>query len=70
MGEWMMLPEAEDVIAERINRFQLPHRKGNWVLRTTGVDRISGLASNIDYNDIANMADVAETPLWECELPS
>ena len=66
----MMLPEAEDVIAGRINRFQLPHRKGNWVLRITGVDRLSGLVSNIDDNDIANMADVAEAPLWECELPS
>ena len=63
MGEWLSHPEAENIIAERISRF------GRWrVYRVTGVDRISGLASNFDKNDIATMADVAEAPLWECEF--
>ena len=66
MGEWLSHPEAENIIAERISRFRsFPNGRG-W--QYTGIDRISGLASNFDYNDIANLDDVAEAPLWECEL--
>ena len=67
MGEWLSHPWAENIIAERISRFGSIPRGRGW--RVTGVDKLSGLASNFDKNDIANMADVAEAPLWECELP-
>ena len=70
MGEWMLLPQAELVIAERISRFKVKRAgspRHTW--RTTGLDRISGLVSNVDWYDIANLADVANVPLWECELP-
>ena len=68
MGEWMMLPEAEYVIEQRIARFQSQTKKANrW--RLTTPDNLSGIVSNIDFNDIANLADVGEVHLWECEIP-
>ena len=60
----MMLPEAESVISDRIDRFTTARG-----LRFTSLDRLSGVVSHIDYNDIANLADVKEVPLWECEIP-
>ena len=65
MGVWMTLPETESSIEERTSRFWAVKR--GW--RMTGLDRISGLVANFDRNDVANMADVCEVPLWECEVP-
>ena len=75
MGEWMTFPGAEDVIAERTSRFGVITRyhsngrrtKGN--MRICNLSGISGLAANIDWEDIANLADVGDVPLWECEIP-
>ena len=69
MGEWMLLPQAELVIADRISRFKVDRPRRPW--RTTGLDLISGLVPNVPYypDDIANLADVADVALWECEVP-
>lgn len=69
MGEWMMLPEAEYVIAARITRFRSAQNRQRWTWKFTGPDHLSSLVSNIDFNDIANLADVGDVPLWECEIP-
>lgn len=74
MGQWMLLPVAEDVIAGRINRFGVRARKRRagsikWEMRISNLDDISGLISNVDPMDFANMADVADVPPWECEIP-
>ena len=73
MGEWMMFPGADGVIAERVSRFGVPRP---WWVRRGGTERIcnlsviSGVLSNFDKTDVANLADVGDVPLWECEIPS
>ena len=67
MGEWMMLPQADAVIAKRTKRF-IERRDYYW--RGTQLGNLSGFASNIDFTDIANLADVEGVPLWECERDS
>ena len=62
-----MLPQADSVIAEHVNRFVVNPR-GRFKYRNTGLDRVSHLVSNVDWNDIANLADVAEAPPWDCEI--
>ena len=38
-------------------------------MRICPLDSISGIASNIDYEDIANLNHVSEVGLWDCEIP-
>lgn len=66
MGEWMTIPGAEEAIAARINRFRLPRRRER---------HYSKIAVEYDLlvfcpgRDTANLNDVGEAPLWECEMP-
>ena len=64
MGEWLMIPETEEMIVVRINRFK--YRRGR---REKGPSRFHDLRVYFDGNDIANLADVSDEPLWECEVP-
>lgn len=69
MGEWMMIPEAEEMIAERSGRYYFRKHCGT---RRYAVSEIPfSLFVQFDTNDIANLNDVEEAGhLWECEIPS
>ena len=68
MGEWMMIPEAEQVIATRIRRY----RYQRTITRRYAIAEVPmDLFVQFDINDIANLNDVAEAwPPWQCEIPS
>lgn len=73
MGAWMLLPCAEEVIAERVDRFwSTSNRKGG--RRRPMVSRCSDLLANPgnDPSDIANLDDFNDEmiSLWACETPS
>ena len=62
-----MFPEAEEVIANRIKSRRFSRQKGRpnrWPYSSSHWD----LNVFFDFSDIANLADVAEVPLWECEM--
>ena len=66
MGEWMMFPTAEEVIQRRANtnRWTEGYSR-NFRRRNVPKD----LQVHFDSNDIANLDDVKEAGLWDCEIP-
>lgn len=68
MGEWMLFPAFEELLAERVNHFYF------WPDRRAYVCYYSGVLANVgeDWSDIANLADIEDMvpDLWECEIPS
>ena len=72
MGEWLMIPGAEEVLGNRISRFNYRrggHREMGRNRRGTIRRRFDDLLVYVDGNDFANLADVSDAPLWECEMP-
>ena len=72
MGVWLMLPQAEEVIAARCT-FGKQIRRGGKV-RTRGGKR--GGTANYDMHvcrgdGVANLDDLKDmdVPMWECEIP-
>lgn len=67
MGEWLTVPGAEQVIAERIARFSI-RRNG---CRRAGRRYRYSMETLVyfDESDVADLADVSEVPLWDCEMP-
>lgn len=70
MGEWMMIPGAE-MIEARINSYRPARRSrgSSYERRYSGICVHSDLQVAFNSSDIANLADVIEAPLWECEIP-
>lgn len=68
MGEWMIIPGAEEMIAERINRYCIPSKTLRRRYHRIPVDL--DLCVNFTSNDLANLADVVEeSPLLDFEIP-
>ena len=70
MGEWLVLPQAEDMIAARCVNIREVRRGGRMSNRR---------GSNLKYYDryawpgigAANLDDLEDmdVPMWECEIP-
>ena len=68
----MLVPAVEDMIKANTSRFIRSKHKVKRIGRNiTTLDRMSGLVSNIDCTDIANLDDLHGfgVPMWECEIP-
>lgn len=62
----MMIPRAEAVIADKINRFYL---RGSDPRRWPRGHVPADLFVNFDKRDVANLSDFADQPLWTSEIP-
>lgn len=67
MGEWMTFPTAEKVLKVRVNRYWSGRRTNGTPFKCTNLTL--DLHVHFDGNDVANLHDVAEAGLWECEIP-
>ena len=61
MGAWLELPEVEWYIERRGLRRSM---------RESGRQRLKYCDIRVQHTgDVANMNDVMDVPLWECEIP-
>lgn len=63
MGAWLEIPMIEYYMMKR-----LVNKRNTRINRDVQIRRCE-LFVNIDPADIANLDDVMEAPLWECEVP-
>ena len=63
MGAWLEVPEIDSYMGRRLTNKSRYYRGRR--IRKYHCD----LYVNIHPGDIANMNDVTEVPLWECEIP-
>ena len=58
MEERLTLPQADEMLAQRLPLVYLIRKTGNRSYR-----------HDQDFMDFANMGDVCEAALWKCEIP-
>ena len=66
MGEWLVVPGVEEVLENRFSHDS--YLRGARAGARRRRRRFNDILVYFDGNDIANLADVSDAPLWECEM--